>query len=318
MKFNLLLTALCCISSFNIPVSGQNVIINEIMSSNSSVMGDDNGDYSDWIELYNAGTQPVQLEGWGLSDSYSESCEMDLSKVHVQSWRTFAVWASGKDRKPVAGEMVNGLTREVFSNITGSSVQDLLQHPNYPDNPDIIQIITGKFEAPANVADNYGQRMHGLIKAPATGNYTFWIASDDNGQLLISNDDNIENLELIAEVPGWAQSGEWEKYPEQKSEPVYLQEGKFYYIMALMKEGGGGDNLAVRWRLPDGTVQSPVLANHLYTTGEIPFHTNFSINADGEELILSNSAGETVDEFQPIMHCLLMYLTEDHPMAVKI
>ncbi len=301
MKFNVLFTTLCFILSLNVPVSGQNVIINEIMSSNSSVAYDDNGDYSDWIELYNAGTQPVQLEGWGLSDSYSDPKKWIFPKYTFNPGEHLLLWASGKDRKPVAGEMVNGLTREVFSNLPGSLVQDLLQHANYPDNPDIKQIITGRFEAPANVADNYGQRIHGLLKAPVTGNYTFWIASDDNGQLLISTDDNIENLELIAVVPEWTQPGEWEKYPQQKSEPIYLQEGEFYYIMALMKEWGGGDNLAVRWQLPDGTIQSPILENHLYTTGEVPFHTNFSINDEGEELILSNGAGETVDEIQPIL-----------------
>ena len=39
-------------------------------------------------------------------------------------------------------------------------------------------------------ADNYGTRMRWYITAPATGNYTFWIAGDDNSELWLSLNDN--------------------------------------------------------------------------------------------------------------------------------
>ncbi|MDV7402695.1 lamin tail domain-containing protein, partial [Arthrospira platensis SPKY1] len=44
------------------------VLINEFMSSNGSVQADEDGDFSDWIELYNSGDEVVNLAGWGLSD----------------------------------------------------------------------------------------------------------------------------------------------------------------------------------------------------------------------------------------------------------
>lgn len=34
-----------------------------------------------------------------------------------------------------------------------------------------------------------------------------------------------------------------------------------------MKEGGGGDNLAVRWLMPDGTDQAPMVATNLLPYG---------------------------------------------------
>ena len=34
---------------------------------------------------------------------------------------------------------------------------------------------------------------------------------------------------------------------ETSSLPIILEAGKSYYVRALMKEGGGGDNLAVAW-----------------------------------------------------------------------
>ena len=42
--------------------------INEVVSSNSATIADENGDYSDWIELANEGTTALDLTGWGLSD----------------------------------------------------------------------------------------------------------------------------------------------------------------------------------------------------------------------------------------------------------
>ena len=38
------------------------------MASNVSTLADEDGDYSDWIEIYNGGTVAVNLEGWSLTD----------------------------------------------------------------------------------------------------------------------------------------------------------------------------------------------------------------------------------------------------------
>ena len=45
-----------------------NIIVNEIMGSNSKTITDKDGDYPDYIELYNPSDQEVNLAGWGLSD----------------------------------------------------------------------------------------------------------------------------------------------------------------------------------------------------------------------------------------------------------
>lgn len=44
------------------------VVINEICAHNLTGLQDGNGAYGDWIELYNPGTEPVDLSGWTLSD----------------------------------------------------------------------------------------------------------------------------------------------------------------------------------------------------------------------------------------------------------
>ncbi|HOL31914.1 MAG TPA: Ig-like domain-containing protein [Anaerohalosphaeraceae bacterium] len=148
---------------------------------------------------------------------------------------------------------LGGITRQVWQNIgTGVSVSDLTNNANYPDNPSFSEIISS-FEAPTNWADAYGSRIHGFIVPPATGSYTFWIAGDDNCQLWLSTDKNPGNAVKIAYIegnPAWTDSRQWTKYASQKSSPILLTGGMPYYIMALQKEGSGGDNLAVAWEGP--------------------------------------------------------------------
>ncbi len=45
------------------------VMISEVMASNDSVATYQGAGYSDWIEVYNAGSESVDLGGWGLSDN---------------------------------------------------------------------------------------------------------------------------------------------------------------------------------------------------------------------------------------------------------
>ncbi|MBL9139337.1 MAG: lamin tail domain-containing protein, partial [Verrucomicrobiales bacterium] len=61
------------------------------------------------------------------------------------------------------------------------------------------------------------------------------------------------------------------KEPNQRSSPIRLTAGRAYYVSALMKEGGGGDNLAVRWLMPNGVDQAPIVGTNL-----LPFGVSFT------------------------------------------
>ena len=50
------------------PVMAQSLAINEVMSANVWCLEDEDGDYEDWIELYNSGSSTINLSGYGLSD----------------------------------------------------------------------------------------------------------------------------------------------------------------------------------------------------------------------------------------------------------
>ena len=150
------------------------------------------------------------------------------------------------------GSPPGAITREVWTGIGGNTVANIPvgAAPNLTDT-------LPSFEAPTNWADNYGTRMRGYITAPVTGSYTFWIASDDNSELWLSINDNPANKVRIASVPDWTDSRQWNKFSSQKSAAIPLTAGQRYYVEALQKEGGGGDNLAVGWAKPGESTSAP-------------------------------------------------------------
>ncbi|HWQ93623.1 MAG TPA: CotH kinase family protein, partial [Clostridia bacterium] len=76
------------------------VRINEVMASNNSIITDEDGDYSDWIELVNTGSESVSLEGWGLSDDAAAPFRWTFPPLLLTPGKHLLVWASKKDRKP--------------------------------------------------------------------------------------------------------------------------------------------------------------------------------------------------------------------------
>ena len=153
---------------------------------------------------------------------------------------------------------------QVWDNLDGGdTINDLTSpalNPNYPNGPTYVTYLTS-FNAPYNTGvSDYGQRVQGYIYPPTTGNYVFWIASDDYSQLWLSTNSSPNNIgsNPIAYVNGWTNYEAWTTYASQQSAPISLVAGQSYYIEALMKQGGGGDNLSVAWTLlPSGGTSVP-------------------------------------------------------------
>lgn len=81
------------------PVFGQSgLIINEMMASNTRTIADEDGDFEDWIELANTGTEAIDLADFGLSDNPASPFKWRLPAVTMAPGTFLLVWASGKDR----------------------------------------------------------------------------------------------------------------------------------------------------------------------------------------------------------------------------
>ena len=123
-----------------------------------------------------------------------------------------------------------GATLETWTNITGSTIDDLYAGTNnFSTTSNVMTRLANMLESPSNTGDNYGSRMKGWLVPPMTGNYTFQIASDDNGELWLSTDSVSSNKVLVCYQSWSAELQNWTKYPEEKSSPISLVAGEAYY-----------------------------------------------------------------------------------------
>ena len=78
------------------PVLESGVVINELMSSNANVVADQNGEYDDWIELYNNTVNDVNLSGYYLTDSKSNQIKWSIPEGTIISQKSYLIiWADG-------------------------------------------------------------------------------------------------------------------------------------------------------------------------------------------------------------------------------
>jgi len=157
---------------------------------------------------------------------------------------------------PGLGEIV----MERWENIPGTDVPALTNSSKYPNNPDVTEALT-QFSWDQDLED-YGGRIHGWLYAPGTGDFTFWLCADDNGELWLSTDDDSTNVRLVAQESSYSNPNTWGTGEEQ-SEPIPLVAGNKYYIMALWKEGTGGDQCQVAWQGPGVPTREIIPGNNL-------------------------------------------------------
>ena len=146
-----------------------------------------------------------------------------------------------------------GLLRKYYrDNKVRGKLSELKALPTFPDSPTSINI-EADFESPSNIENWYGQTLEGYIVPPVTGEYQFWIASDDESELLLSDSVSTKGLRRIAYTERATKKREWNpvRYDSQASEIIYLEEGQVYAVKALMAEGYGSDLLAVAWEGPE-------------------------------------------------------------------
>jgi hypothetical protein len=89
------------VSGVSLPVQpGGDLVINELLADNESVGPDPNGEFDDWVELFNRGSQPIRLEGYYLSDRQDEPYAYALPDVTLGPGEYFLVWC---DNDPEQG-----------------------------------------------------------------------------------------------------------------------------------------------------------------------------------------------------------------------
>lgn len=153
----------------------------------------------------------------------------------------------------------------------GSGITKLLSDPNYPNAPQTNAYptifdshqVTGAAGDLNNIppfgvlGDNYGCVLSGWITPPTSGQYTFFLASDDQSELYLSPSADPAAAAVIASEPACCNAFIEPSFGlPQTSSPQSLTAGVPYFIKALNTEGTGGDWVKVAWRISTDSTSS--------------------------------------------------------------
>lgn len=83
------------------------LVLDEFLAANTRGVQDEDGDYSDWVELQNEGSDTVNLSGWSLTTSPEGGRDQRwlFPATNVPPGGLLLVYASGKDRRAPGGPL---------------------------------------------------------------------------------------------------------------------------------------------------------------------------------------------------------------------
>jgi hypothetical protein len=122
-------------------------MINEFVAANRTGLKDEDGQTSDWIELYNSGSRPVNLAGWSLTDARYQPRRWVFPAITLGARSYLVIFASGKDRRPTEPAAA------LHTNFKLSAQGEHLALYNASNPPQLIDGFTPRFPAmPADVS----------------------------------------------------------------------------------------------------------------------------------------------------------------------
>ncbi|GAA5128055.1 hypothetical protein GCM10023212_34100 [Luteolibacter yonseiensis] len=138
------------------PVFGAPVI-SEFMADNESTVQDENGEFSDWLEIHNPDATPVALADWYLTDNASNLTKWRFPAVTLQPGQFLLVWASSKNRRTPGSPLHTNFSLSKDGEFLG-----LVK----PDGVTVAHSYSPKF--PAQLGDEaYGLRFQTTTLLPA-------------------------------------------------------------------------------------------------------------------------------------------------------
>ena len=201
--------------------------------------------YNVTVESLPVGDHRVVARATNLSGEISESLPLAFSVLPENSPGT--------------------ITMERWDGLAGNLISDALGQAKSAAPADVTSRLTN-FTTSENL-NNFYIRIRGYLLPPTTGDYVFFITSDDEGELLLSSDASPEHAQRIDH--GLLSGGvdDWSRYANEKPKPISLIAGQRYYIEMRIKNGLAPGYGACGWKLPNGTLERPIPGQRL-----IPFN----------------------------------------------
>jgi hypothetical protein len=264
-------------------IDAGDLVINEIMASNITTVTDQDGEYEDWIELYNNSSKTLSLDNLYLSDNFS----------NLTTWRfpfglTMApgsyliVWCDNDDEQ-------TGLHADIkFSAIGENAIL------SYGNEDSIIESVSFGVQKDDK---SYARRPNGtgaFVIQSATfqvNNNSGVIVEEEEYDKIAVGDLVINEIMASNETTVTDQDGEYEDWIE-----LYNNSSKTLSLDNLFLTDDS--TVLTTWRFPEGTTIPA--GGYLIVwcdndDEQAGLHTNFKFSASGETVIMSYPDGTIME-----------------------
>lgn len=253
------------------------VVISEFMEKNRTTLRDEDGDFSDWIELWNRSEEAVDISGWSLSDRENR-LGWTLPELSLQPGQRIVIFASGKDRQ--------GAELHSDFSLSGDEGVYLRNEYGYLCSSALCGDCDGDVAMVLGEGDSYEKSLYPTpgFENTAEGWESFQQSLSCESPLII-NEAQVYNLNA---APVNKEYYDWVELKNNSGDTIVLSD---YYISDDRED-------YLKYRLPEVELGPGELILLYCTAQALPegyYAAGFELNSENEQLYLASAAGELLD-----------------------
>lgn len=306
-----------CFAFSSIVSYAQSIRINEVMSSNGRIIVDSDNDASDWIELFNDGTRPINLNGFGLSDDKSDPFKWTFPDYAILPDEYLLVFASDKNRResPIYWNTIISRGDEWqylvpsaepaeswrLSSFVDTDWQTGKSGFGMGDDDDATQVTVSSsiFLRKKFTVTHPDQVEQLLLHMDYDDGFVAYLNGVEIARAHMDGTGSFPRFDALASLEHEAliyNRNSPEKF-SVSNPAALLQAGENILAIQVHNVNPASTDITAIPFLTVGTTLKPEVTRvaDILMLSNIEFHTNFKLDADGESLYLTNYSGILVD-----------------------
>ena len=301
----------------------RSIQINEACNKNVNILLDEEGDFEDWIEIYNNDTVSIQLKDYYLSDDQQEARMWSFPDLTLDPHEYLLLFASGKNRKELINHWespLNGDSLWKYKNTGEQSDEEyILWTENDFDDTD-WEIGYGGFGtgydsiSTPTIDTTIYLRQEFFLLDTSKVLMTLLHAYYDDGFVAYLNGFEILRVNMLKNgikptlgvpaYPSHPSKIDTDEPPNRYIIPPQLWRNLLRNgrnVLAIQTHKSYNETIVIKpWlslAMSDSILQTDSIAPGL-PLGHLPLHTNFKINGEGENIYLNDSFGLNIQKLE--------------------